>query len=120
EVPSLVEALGWCSVVRDLEDDQRKGLDNIPSDVDYDALSRESLLRVRETLQRSALEIARLNDARARRILGIFQRSVEKYARVSDPSTARYRPTSARASALPPAPPEPPADRTTGIAEVWT
>lgn len=81
DVPSLVDALAWCSVVRDLADDQRKGLDNIPADVDFASWSHASLLRVRETLRASEEELVRLGDKRARRILGIFQRSVEKYAR---------------------------------------
>jgi len=33
DVPELVEALGWCSVVRDLEDDLRLGLINLPREV---------------------------------------------------------------------------------------
>jgi hypothetical protein len=36
QVPSLIDALAWCSVFRDLDDDQRKGLDNIPRGVDVD------------------------------------------------------------------------------------
>ena len=33
DVPELVEALGWCSAVRDLEDDLGHGLINLPRDV---------------------------------------------------------------------------------------
>ena len=87
QVPSLIRALGWCSVVRDLDDDQRKGLDNTPIDVtDW---SRDAHLRACADLEASASEIAALEDARARRILGIFQRSIERYAR--DEETACYR-----------------------------
>ncbi len=33
DVPELVDALGWCSTVRDLDEDLAKGLVNIPSEV---------------------------------------------------------------------------------------
>jgi hypothetical protein len=81
EVPSLIRALAWCSVFRDLEDDLRKGLVNIPRDADVTRWTSESHARACIALERSAEEIARLDDPRARRILGIFQRSMEKLAR---------------------------------------
>lgn len=81
QVPALVDALAWCSVFRDLGEDQRKGLDNIPRGADVADWTRASHARVQHTLRRSAAEVAALHDGRARRILGIFQRSVEKYAR---------------------------------------
>jgi len=79
-VPSLIDALAWCSVFRDLDDDLRKGLNNIPQGVDVAEWTRESHTRARITLERSAVEIATLDDARARKILGIFQRSIERFA----------------------------------------
>lgn len=81
EVPSLIESLAWCSVYRDLDEDLRKGLDNIPLGAEAEEWLRTSHARACESLQRSANEIAQLEDPRARRILGIFQKSVEKYAR---------------------------------------
>lgn len=80
DVPSLVRALGWCSVVRDLDDDRRKGLHNVPRDADVALWAAGEHTRVLLDLERSAKEIAALPDLRARHILGIFQRSVEKYA----------------------------------------
>ena len=81
EVPALVDALAWCSVFRDLEDDQRKGLNNVPGEVEVAVWTRDMHARAVVTLQQSEQEIARLDDARARRILGIFQSSIEKFAR---------------------------------------
>lgn len=80
DVPSLIAALGWCSVVRDLDDDLRKGLVNIPRDVDIAQWTRDSHARACVAVQSAADEIARLDDPRARRVLSIFQRSVGKYA----------------------------------------
>lgn len=81
DVPSLVDALAWCSVFRDLDDDLRKGLNNIPTGVEVVEWTRESHARACVNLQRSALEIAALTDERARKLLNIFQRSIEKFAR---------------------------------------
>lgn len=80
DVPSLIPALAWCSVVRDLDDDLRKGLINIPTDVDVAQWTRDSHARACAALQSAAVEIARLPDPRARRILTIFQRSIANYA----------------------------------------
>ncbi len=81
EVPSLIDALAWCSVFRDLDDDLGKGLNNIPSGADVERWTRESHARACISLRDAAGEIARLDDKRARRILGIFQRSIAKFAR---------------------------------------
>jgi hypothetical protein len=99
QVPHLVECMGWCSVVRDLADDLRKGLVNIPADVVTrvrsrgDALSatHPEVLRWLEDYRRAVLphvtasaailrDIGRV-DPGAGRLLGMFQRSVERYAR---------------------------------------
>ena len=86
QVPSLIDALAWCSVFRDLKDDLRKGLINIPRNVwneGTDAYARwagESHLRASESIVRAAEEIARVEDRRARRILGIFQSSIAQFA----------------------------------------
>jgi membrane-associated phospholipid phosphatase len=81
QVPSLVEALAWCSVFRDLDDDLRKGLVNIPGGADVEQWTRDAHARASVALARSRRDLAQLADPRARRILGIFQSSVEKYAR---------------------------------------
>jgi hypothetical protein len=85
EVPSLIGALAWCSVFRDLDDDLRKGLNNIPLDADFDEWIRASHARACISLENAAREIARLDDPRARRILGIFQRSIAKFAMRGSP-----------------------------------
>jgi hypothetical protein len=79
DVPSLINALGWCSVVRDLEDDLRKGLNNLPVDVAPTQWSRDAHARACMALDRAQIEIAALPDARARRILRIFARSIATY-----------------------------------------
>lgn len=81
EVPSLIDALAWCSVFRDLDDDLRKGLNNIPLGADFAEWSRASHVRACISLENAAREIARLEDLRARRILGIFRRSISKFAK---------------------------------------
>ena len=79
QVPSLIDAFAWCSIFRDLDDDLRKGLNNIPRDADVDEWTRSSYARARVALERSAKEIAALDDTRARKLLGIFQKSIEKF-----------------------------------------
>jgi hypothetical protein len=94
EVPSLIRAFAWCSVVRDLDDDQRKGLDNIPRDVDVREWLRTAHERACDDVTRAASEIAALTDARARRILAIFAKSIAKYAanrsRLESPRAASH------------------------------
>ena len=92
EVPSLIDALAWCSVFRDLDDDLRKGLNNIPLDVDLNEWTRASHARACGSLENAAREIARLDDLRAQRILGIFQRSIARYAARATRRSARSIP----------------------------
>jgi hypothetical protein len=80
EVPSLIDAFIWCSVFRDLDEDLSKGLINIPRGADVSQWTRDSHARACISLERSAREIAALEDPRARKILGIFQTSITKYA----------------------------------------
>jgi hypothetical protein len=114
QVPSLIDALAWCSVFRDLEEDQRKGLNNIPRGADVAEWTRTSHARALITLKHSAAEVAALPDPRARRILRIFQRSVEKFAGATAARTPLRMPQSNRD--LPPhlrpsdAPPRPHAE----------
>jgi hypothetical protein len=81
QVPALIDALAWCSTFRDLDEDLRKGLNNIPAeatDIDHWAQAKQEAAR--ETLRESATQVACLTDPRARSILGIFQRSIERFA----------------------------------------
>lgn len=100
DVPSLVRILAWCSVFRDLEDDVRHGLVNVPRDVwssaspagrpldarDLRACAAihewsDAALRESEALiPEAGREIEALGDARARKILGTFQKSIARFA----------------------------------------
>jgi phytoene/squalene synthetase len=99
QVPDLVEAMGWCSVVRDLEEDLRKGLVNIPLDVvnrvqtsggeltasdpQIQRWLADEKLAVRPHLERSAAALLAIvaDDPGAGRLLRMLHRSVERYAR---------------------------------------
>jgi len=82
DVPALIDALAWCSTFRDLDEDLRKGLINIPMEVsDVDEWSRRRHAEADLTLQASSVQIARLADRRSREILGMFQRSIERFSR---------------------------------------
>lgn len=97
DLPAFVEALAWCSVVRDLADDARKGLINVPKEVWGDAPGsadlpsmpavRDWLLQKRAKghalLRACELEreqTARL-DPRSARLTGVFIRSMSKYCK---------------------------------------
>jgi hypothetical protein len=103
QIPALIDALAWCSVFRDLDDDLRKGLNNIPADVtDVAGWSQARLNAARETLRESASQIAELSDSRARWILKIFQRSVEKFASAEAPAVVSAVSRQANGSREPP------------------
>lgn len=91
EVMPLVDALAWCSVFRDLDDDLAKGLINIPLEVtDAAAWSRDEHARALRTLRESKKAIDALSDRKAQRILGVFQRSIEKFADGRLPQTGGH------------------------------
>lgn len=98
EVPELVDALGWCSTVRDLDEDLAKGLVNIPRDVVAQAganattspaalASDPAVLawvttegeRARGLLLATEERLAALSDRRGARVLLRFSRSMVKY-----------------------------------------
>lgn len=94
DVPALVDALGWCSVVRDLDDDLSKGLINVPQDewalveraTSPDA-RREALRawvvsqapRAIERIGAAEAQVTALTDPTARRVLQRFARSLWRY-----------------------------------------
>jgi membrane-associated phospholipid phosphatase/phytoene/squalene synthetase len=101
DVPSLIEAFGWCSVMRDLRDDLEKGLVNIPASVvdairskgnvtlDYDSIVRSPVVlgwlqqdhaRAVEHLNQSESELARLRERSGVALLRLFQRSIWRIA----------------------------------------
>ena len=97
DVPALIDALGWCSVVRDLREDLRRGLVNVPRDVvlrtDPVPERLETLASVPATLEwlasereraigaldRADAEIAALSDRPTARVLALFARSIRRY-----------------------------------------
>jgi hypothetical protein len=111
DVPALVKALSWCSTFRDLEDDLRKGLINVPReawpadrglttgvkvvDLARSPLYRQWVEKERErallSLEQCELELMSLSDIRARRILETFRSSVARYARRHRPLAAYRR-----------------------------
>jgi phytoene/squalene synthetase len=107
EVPGLVKALAWCSVVRDFEDDVSTGIINVPQKVVEAARKRvrthegareddtittrtpevaawleEEHVKAKENLAQSRINLAEVaaKEPEAAKLLGVFQRSVEKYA----------------------------------------
>jgi len=99
DVPELVTALGWCSSVRDLQDDLRLQLVNVPSDV-VEAARAEApdmpLTRIGDTiavrswlsqekagavslLDRAEMRIRNLGRVRGARLLMRFARSMRRY-----------------------------------------
>lgn len=97
EVPALVAALAWCSVVRDFADDAAKGLINLPREVtgDLDAATEVvEMPEVKAWLDRqralgpglldaceSEREAVSRTDPQAARLIGVFARSMRKYCR---------------------------------------
>ncbi|WP_223645080.1 phosphatase PAP2 family protein [Corallococcus sp. EGB] len=100
ESPSLLAALAWCSVMRDLREDLAQGLFNVPVDVaedvraqghdpaDFDSLLatepgrawvRGEYQRARALLDRSAKELASLEGRQGAALLRLFHRSVESF-----------------------------------------
>ncbi|RKH25477.1 inositol phosphorylceramide synthase [Corallococcus praedator] len=100
DAPSLLAALGWCSVMRDLREDLAQGLFNVPADVaaearagGHDPADFDSLLaseagrawalseyqRARALLDRSAVELAALEGRPGAPLLRLFHRSVESF-----------------------------------------
>lgn len=106
EVPGLVKALAWCSVVRDFEDDVRAGIVNVPQSVveavrartgesdaeakahitmhtpEVAAWLKEEHEKVKEHLTQSRANLAEVaaRELEAAKLLGVFQKSVERYA----------------------------------------
>lgn len=95
DVPELIAALGWCSTVRDLDDDLARGLINIPVDVVARAggaststlaatpAVREWLEAERQAaiplLDRCDARLALLSAQRGARLLSKFARSMRRY-----------------------------------------
>lgn len=116
QVPALIDAFAWCSTVRDLDEDLARGLVNIPREVVAEARVadlrdavqvrrdpavaswlRAEAARAERDLDEADRSIAELDDAKTRRILGRFARSMRRYlARFPD----RDAPAQAQSSAI--------------------
>ncbi|HSF41133.1 MAG TPA: hypothetical protein VLT87_15155, partial [Thermoanaerobaculia bacterium] len=92
DAPELVDALSWCSPVRDLAEDWKKGLINVPAEVLEQAQGDLAAPAVREWLReehrRGAAAIAALGaklpaipDPRSRAVLSSFHRALAAYER---------------------------------------
>lgn len=103
EVPGLVKALAWCSMVRDFVEDVKGGIINVPQSVveavrartgKGDAMAitmqtpevatwlKEEHEKVKEHLELARTNLAEVSakEPEAVKLLGVFQRSVEGYA----------------------------------------
>lgn len=104
EAPGLVKALAWCSVVRDFGEDVKSGIVNVPQKVveavrartgetdakatitmhtpEITAWLKEEHEKVKKHLTQSRANLAEVatKEPKAAKLLGVFQRSVEKYA----------------------------------------
>jgi hypothetical protein len=93
-VPALVEALAWCSVVRDFADDAHKGLFNVPSEIAGDDTTQNiadqpavktwlETERTRGPALLQACEVERETlaptDPQAAKLAGVFAKSMRKY-----------------------------------------
>ncbi|MFY0573405.1 hypothetical protein ACN28S_02705 [Cystobacter fuscus] len=100
DAPSLLDAFGWCSAMRDLREDLDKGLSNVPAEVaravraegadpwDAEALvgsgaGRQWLVaehgRARVLLSQTGAELAALGDRPGVALLRLFHRSIEGF-----------------------------------------
>ena len=102
DAPDLIEAFGWCSTMRDLQDDIEKGLVNIPASiveeayphgpamVQYETLVRSPAVqqwmrsehaRALRHLDRFEVQLKRLQGKRGVAILRLFHRSILRFAK---------------------------------------
>lgn len=101
DVPLLIEALGWCSTVRDLREDLAQGLINIPAEVLAVATNERPALplplvvetsavqnwlfqeqrRARELLGLAEIQLGAISQRRGAGLLLRFARSMRKYTR---------------------------------------
>ncbi len=57
DMPELIQAFGWCSVVRDLQEDLDAGLINIPEDVFHKAMKEGADKSYNSLIQTCAVQI---------------------------------------------------------------
>lgn len=92
DAPELIDALSWCSPVRDLAEDWKKGLINVPAEVLEKAQGDLGASAVREWLREehrrgaAAIEalgakLPTIEDPRGRAVLSSFHRALAAYER---------------------------------------
>ena len=101
DVPDLVDAFGWCSTVRDLDEDLEHGLVNIPREVVEQAItivpaaplaaltetravqewSERERQRALTLLDAADARLNELHDRRGAMLLRMFARSIRRYTR---------------------------------------
>ncbi|WP_434387535.1 phosphatase PAP2 family protein [Melittangium boletus] len=100
DAPALLDAFGWCSAMRDLREDLRKGLFNVPAEVAQavraeggdpwhypslvDSVAGQTWLRAEHRRARALLDTAReelkaLEGRSGVALLWLFQRSIEGF-----------------------------------------
>jgi len=87
--PSLAPLLGWCSMVRDLEEDLELGLINVPADVADEDWFREQYEHAKALYERCEEELLRVKGESGARLLGLFHKSVKKYLKSYRPETSK-------------------------------
>ena len=92
DAPTLLPLLGWCSVVRDLEEDLSLGLVNVPEEVvksqDFEGWFQKELEKAERAYRRTEKELEALQGRDGVRLLTLFHRSVRKYLRCHRPEQA--------------------------------
>jgi hypothetical protein len=102
DVPALIDAFGWCSTMRDLDEDLANGLVNIPREVierartagvtelSFAALSssasvrgwmKAELARARKQLDSADVQLDALGNVEGTKTLRLFARSIRRYVR---------------------------------------
>ena len=92
DAPALISLLGWCSVVRDLEEDLSLGLVNVPKEVVRSGAVEQwferELRRAEEEYREVEEQLRKLEGKSGVRLLTVFHRSVGKYLKKHNPNRA--------------------------------
>lgn len=97
DAPALLALLGWCSVVRDLEEDLSLGLVNVPEEVvrsgRIESWFESEFKRAEESYHQAGAQISTLKGRNGVGLLTLFHRSVKKYLEAHDPVRAAEKVT---------------------------
>lgn len=92
DAPALTSLLGWCSVVRDLEEDLSLGLVNVPKEVvrsgTVEQWFESELHLAKMTYSKADEQLHELEGKSGLRLLTLFHRSVQKYLKKHSPNRA--------------------------------